>query len=207
MLARSCEIRLLQGRFAVVGAPAALLVAVVVSAAVTAAALLRARRERGGLLEASRPAAEALSAALGLPPPRPCALPWREGLWQIDGIVDDCVVRLLVGQVGVEVSFAVPGAAGLDLARDEDFGRGGIASPPEDPYRRLPDEVAGPGWWVRGVDGLRRVQGLPRPLLAALRQAPAGRRISLVDGRAATFVAAADATAASVRALVRTLQA
>lgn len=160
------------------------------------------------MLESSWPVAKALAAEFGFPPPRPCTLPWREGLWQIDGVLEERALRLLVGPRGVEVSLPVSGAVGLDLARDEDFGRGGIENPSDDPYHRLPVEILGPGWWVRGVDGPQSVRGLPRPLLTGLRDGLAGLRVSLVQGRLIVFVAAADplAAAASIRAIVPALR-
>lgn len=185
-----------------VGAPLALLAALLGSAIVTGVVLVRGRRERRAQLEASRAAAEALAGALDLAAPRPSALPWREGMWQVEGAVEGCELRLLVGGSGVEVSFAVAGAAGLDLARDSDFGRGGIENPREAPYVRLPVEVVGPGWWVRGVDGVARAQALPRALLAAL-QEPRGRPVALVDGRASTFFAAEEASATRIADFVR----
>ncbi|MCB9701231.1 MAG: hypothetical protein H6711_05025 [Myxococcales bacterium] len=191
----------LGGHAGLAGPAVALLGALAASAAITGLALLSGARERRARLARTRPAAAALAEALGLPPPRPCEEPWREGLWQIDGVVEGRLLRLLVGPSGVELSFAVAGAEGLDLARDEDFGRGGIASPPEDPYQRLPVEVAGPGWWVRGVDGPRRALALPGPLGEALREG----RVALVDGRLTAFFAASDADAAAIRALVQRL--
>lgn len=179
-------------RLALAAAPLGLLAAVIVSACVTVAAVLRGRTERRSLLESSRSLATALAAELGLPPPRPCALPWREGLWQIDGEIEARAIRLLVGPRGVEVSFVIPQAAGLSLARDEDFGRGGILNPSDDPYRPLSAELIGPGWWVRGADGPRRASDLPRQVLAYLRDA--GTRPTLVDGRMAVFVDSSDAT-------------
>ena len=186
-----------------VGAPLGLLAAVVGSAVVAGVALVRGRRERRAELEAGRALAEVLAAGLGLMAPRPCERPWREGAWELEGVVEGCVLRLIVGRGGAEVSFAVAGAAGLDLARDEDFGRGGIANPREAPYVRLPVEVLGPGWWVRGAEGPTRARGLPRALLEALREP--GRRFALVDGRVSTFFAPSDASAAAVRELVRRL--
>lgn len=194
-------------RSALSGPAFALLGALVASAAVIGRAAVLGRSERRALLAAARPAAEALAAALGLPPPRPCELPWRVGLWQIDGVVDGCSLRLIVGPKGVEFSYAVAGAEGLDLARDEDFGRGGVASPPEDPYQRLPVDVAGPGWWVRGTTGLGRARALPEPLRRALRGAHGGWRLGVVGGRVIAYLAAADADAASIRDLVQRLTA
>lgn len=107
-------------------------------------------RDRSRGLELSRQPAERLAAALGLAAPVPSREPHRSGMWSLTGKVEGVDVRMLVGRERVllftPLAATGNGAEPWDLLPTSQLGPGGVANPPDNPYRALADDVLGPGW-------------------------------------------------------------